>query len=44
MRVKKVNILKTLNLEPLIQLTLSFSIYKNLIFQLCPNVALFLKK
>ena len=45
MRVKKVNIFKDIKLEtfPLIQLKLSFSIYKNLIFHLCPNVALYLK-
>ena len=40
--VKKVNILKTLNLKSLIQLKLFFDL-QNLIFHLCPNVAWFLK-
>ena len=38
MSVKKVNILRTLNSKALIQLKLCFSIYKNSIYYLCPNV------
>ena len=43
MRVKKVNILRTLNSKALIQLKLLFSIDKNSIFYLCPNVIRFLE-
>ena len=43
MRVKKVNIFKVIKLENFNSIETFFSIYKNSIFHLCPNVANSLK-
>ena len=43
MRVKKVNIFKDIKLEIFNSIETFFSIYKNLKFYLCPNVARFFK-
>ena len=40
---EKGHFLRTFNSKTLIQLKLVFSIYKNSVFHLCPNVARFLK-
>jgi len=43
MRVKKVNIFKDIKPEIFNSIETFFSIYKNFIFHLCPNVARFFK-